>query len=385
MMKHNSRTYAILLSLLFAAWISVPLISDTFSNTRDMLISKTENRMLARRPKLKLTYLDPYPAAYENFYNDHFFLRYELIHLHTLMVGYYLFNNSPVPGEVAFGLDGWLFTTAKEREVYDGRFNLPDDFVEATAAELHERALAYRKKGILFYLAIAPMKCEIYPEFLPSYYTRCRKATFTERVLDCIRKDSLVRLIEMKDSFRGMKKNGLLYYRTDNHWNGLGAWYAYSLIISRIQRDFPAVIPVKRTDFTLSAFRYSAGNLATLAGLKDYIHEMIFKPHILHPRATVSSKYGYKPPPLFGYPAEYELVRTTPDKTLPRIVVIRDSFFTPLMGLFNENFSRSVYIFDGWQYGPNYEIIENEKPDIVLLEVFEPHLSNVLSSLARGK
>jgi hypothetical protein len=381
-MKKTERIYTMVLSLAFVCWISVPLVWDSLINTRKALISKTENRMLARRPKLKLTNPGSFPAAYEKYYNDHFFLRYELIHLNTLVIGYYLFNNSPIPNEVAFGKHGWFFATAKEREVYDGRFNLPDDFVEALVTELHSRALKYQQMGISFYMTVVPMKSEIYPEFLPDYYIRTKKPTFTERVLARIRNDTLVRLIELKDSLLQTKKEGLIFYRTDSHWNGLGAWYAYSFLINRIRKDFPAITPVKRSDFILAGTSYSTGNLATLAGLHDFIHEMMFGPRILHPSAAVAPKHGYKPPPRFGYPGEYEMVSTTNNKTLPRIVVIRDSFFFPLMGLFNENFDRSVYIFDAWKYGPNYKIIENEKPDIVLLEVYEAHLSNVLSSLS---
>ena len=382
-MKRLAHLYTVILSLVFVGWISVPLIYESFTKSLDALISKTENRMLARRPKLKVANLDPYPSAYEKFYNDHFFLRYELIHINTLLAGYYLFNRSPAPKEVAFGSNGWLYTTGKEREVFEGSFNLPDDYVEAMADELHQRAIEYRKIGITFYVTIAPMKCDIYPEFLPSYYIHSLKPTFTDRVTAILRKDSLFNLIELNDSLMEAKKTGALYYRTDNHWNGLGAWYAYSLIINRIRLDFPVITPLNRSDFSLSDYRNSAGNLATLAGLQHFIKELIFNPRILNPRAQEISKFGYRPPKLFGYPAEYELVRSIPDNSLPRIVVIRDSFFTPLIGLFSENFSRSVYIFDGWKYGPNYDIVENEKPDIVLLEIFEPNLSLILSSLAR--
>jgi hypothetical protein len=383
-MQRFNKLYPVLLSIVFVSWISVPLIYESFTKSKDVLISNTENRMLARRPVAKLTHLDPYPAAYEKFYNDHFFLRYELIHLNTLVVAYYLFNRSPVPAEVAFGSNGWLFTTSREREIYDGRFNLPDDFVEALADELHNRALEYRKQGITFYVTVAPMKCEIYPEFLPPYYARTSKPIFTDRIVAILRKDTLYHLIELKDSLLKAKEAGVLYYRTDNHWNGLGAYYAYSCIISRIRQDFPVIRPLARTDFTLAALQFSAGNLSTLAGLHHFIKEMMFNPRVLRPRAQETSKFGYRPPPRFGYPREYEIVRRIPDNSLPRIVVIRDSFFTSMIGLFSENFSQSLYIFDAWKYGPNYEIVDNEKPDIVLLEVFGPNLPNVLTCLARN-
>jgi len=381
-MKTTGKLYTVLLSLVFAGWIGVPLIFDSFPKPGDLLESKSENRMLARRPKMKLTRPDDFPQAYEKFYNDHFFLRYELIHLNTLVVDYYLFSRSPIPLEVAFGANGWLFTTGREREIYDGRFNLPDDYVEAMRTELHGRALEYRKLGIKFYVAVAPMKSEIYPEYLPAYYTRTEKPIFTERVLDLLGKDTLYHLIDLKAPLLEGKKSGEVFYRTDNHWNGQGAWDTYSFITGCMSRDFPSIKPLKRPEIAYVPYRFSTGNLATLAGLQLFIKEFMYHPVVLHPRSAESSKFGYRPPPLFGYPDEYEIVRTVPDNSLPRIVVIRDSFFAPMLDVFSENFRKSVYIFDAWKYGPNYDIVAHEKPDIVLLEIYGPNLSNLLSSLA---
>ena len=56
-----------------------------------------------------------------------------------------------------------------------------------------------------------------------------------------------------------------------------------------------------------------------------------------------------------------------------------------LYPLLSEEFSRTVRIFDAWQYKLNEDIIEKEKPDIVILLALEANLRNLLSSASRFK
>jgi hypothetical protein len=57
--------------------------------------------------------------------------------------------------------------------------------------------------------------------------------------------------------------------------------------------------------------------------------------------------------------------------------MIHDSFGSTLIPFFNEHFSKSVYIFDGWQHAFNEEIVLNEKPDIYIQLVVESLLPNI--------
>ena len=382
-MKSSKLKYPVLFSLLFCLWIAVPLLYDLFSRSKEILISQSENRMLARRPKLACATLSGFPAAYEKFYNDHFVLRWELIHWNSYLVSYLFFHKSPVPAEVDLGLNGWLYTAGKEREVYEGKYSLPESYLEAISNEMSLRSRWYAERGITFYLAIAPMKCEIYPENLPSYCHRSKTGTLTDILLARFRKDTSLRIIELKPAMIAAKEKGLIYYPTDNHWNALGAYWAYKSIASRIQQDFPRVQPLTENDFRIVSERGKGGNLATMIGLYEFLHETFQKTRITHPESVIGVKAGYPSPKGFSYPDEYELVRLNPNTTLPRIVVIRDSFFTALLPYMSENFSKSVYIFDNWKYERQEEIVTKEKPDIVMLMLMESNLSQVLSSLAK--
>ena len=63
-----------------------------------------------------------------------------------------------------------------------------------------------------------------------------------------------------------------------------------------------------------------------------------------------------------------DLVFEQEDTRLPRAVMFRDSFAIWLTPLLSENFSHIRY---SWQYTFDREIIERERPDIVIQEMVE--------------
>jgi len=56
--------------------------------------------------------------------------------------------------------------------------------------------------------------------------------------------------------------------------------------------------------------------------------------------------------------------------------MFRDSFADGLIPYLSENFSRSVYV---WKPKVDLQVIEQEKPDIVIFEVAERYLGSLLS------
>lgn len=370
--------FPVLMTLAFLVLISIPWMATLTMRFRTGDISKDENRVLAQRPGFDPCRPDSFPPAFEKFYNDHFLFRGEMIRLRNRVVASWFGKRSPEPDLVAVGSSGWLFSTGRERAIYEGKVNWSDWYENAMVRELRKRAAWYKARGISFFVTIVPMKSRIYPEYLPKWFRKGTDSTLAERVAKRITGDSMIRFTELQNTLVNAKPQGQLFYKTDSHWNGLGAWIVCRTLIKSICTEFPGITPLPEQDIAMLPQHYGPGDLSRLAGLQDFYTEMTFNPVPGSPKARELPKSGYPPPKLFGYPAEYEQVRGVPDTTLPRIVVIRDSFFSPLLGPFSEHFSRSVFLFDGWHYGPNYNIIEKERPDIVLLQVYEPHLVNII-------
>jgi hypothetical protein len=67
------------------------------------------------------------------------------------------------------------------------------------------------------------------------------------------------------------------------------------------------------------------------------------------------------------------------NQNLPRIMMVHDSFGKFIHPYFRDSFSRSVFIWDKWQYKLNEPIIDAEKPDVYIsmtLESLLPALAN---------
>jgi hypothetical protein len=363
--------YSVIISALFLAWISVPCTIRIFNLVKQDTISKQENRMLAKKPEFNIDLLDPYPVTYEKFYNDHFPFRKLLANFQTREIRLKLLNRPPDLEGLYVGKDGWLFTLY-ERQYWQGTNKYTRDDVKTIAGILHKRALEYRARGIKFYIISPPMKSDVYPEQNPPFYYRVADSVMEDLVAAALKKDTIIKFVCGKDVLLHCKNKELLYRVADSHWNEKGAYFAYANLMDLIHKDFPSVTPLKTSQFTFTDTVVSEG-LAVRLGLEGIYKEHIPKIRLKNKRSHSGEKTGWEPPPEFKGNTGLETVRLVDNPALPKAIIIDDSYGETLMPFLSENFRKSVFLFDGWHYGPNLEIVDKEKPDIVILEIFSAH------------
>lgn len=378
MKKGAGHIYNILYAALFVALIAFPLAGGLTGFYKSEEISKRENRQLAQKPRFDVNWLDPFPTQYEKWYNDHFLFREQLIDLHIWTLLNEL-KESPYPELVTIGKEGWLYDAGKERDLYEGKVHIPPEGYNYIMRELHLRTLWYRARGIRFYVAIAPLKHEIYPECLPDYYRRAPSGTLTDRLVNVIRKDTVIRLITFKDALLAEKKNHRLYSQMDNHWNYIGGYVAYRALMEEIVKDFPQVRPLKEEDFEFKEYDVNWGNLAGMIGLNGKQKETVWHPAFpqLQSRDQTYAPLGLPDP--FPMLNDSAVRRVIPGSDLPSVMVIRDSYSIHLFPYLAETFGRTFMFFDGWNYHMNGDVAVQEDPDIVVLVIFEPYLKNILN------
>ena len=61
----------------------------------------------------------------------------------------------------------------------------------------------------------------------------------------------------------------------------------------------------------------------------------------------------------------------TKDDFLPKVLVFRDSFSDALIPFLAEQFSRGLYMH---AFAPDFDLVEEGQPDIVILEVAQRYL-----------
>lgn len=378
-MKHiKFRQY--LLTLLFLGVLAFPIL-----NRKNLILKdseNTENREPAPKPGLTIKNLDRFPIQYEKFYNDHFSVR------QRLMKSYYdlnllVYHKTPIPDQVVLGKNNWLFLGRDEVDVYTGKNRFTNEELTILKKELEYRQNYMAKQGIKFYFVIAPVKATVYGENMPDNIIKLHEESGGKQLLHYLNQNSTVNCIDLYSIMKRYKQSGLLYFKNDNHWTKRGAFIGAMQIVKTIQKDFPSLNLLNLDSMITNSDTTTSGNLTAMLSKSKLFVDTIIE---LTPKngfyTNEVPKVGYPVVKEFPYPWEYEMVREQKDTTLPQLLLISDSFGGNLFPYISEPFSRSVKIFDSWQFKLNEEIVKAEKPDVVVLIVLESNIRNMLKYLS---
>lgn len=371
------------ISVLFLVLIFFPKI-----NTYLKLISDTQNyekRIMADKPPLNIKNLKDYPQRYESFFNDRFCIRSRVINS-FVNLNVKCFNKSPFPEKLIIGYNKWLYMAGNEIDAYSGKNSLRDGELDTLKRELEFRNAYCKKRNINFYFFIAPEKAVIHPENLPYNFSYKNSDNWGKQLLNYLKEKSNVKTIECYDDLISKKNKNNLYYHNDNHWNHTGAFFANNVICKEINKDFGDIKPLDETGVIYSDTVKADGNLSDMIGnIIEFKNDTNKFPRPLGGfKSTYQSITKYKAPEGFLYSWAYEVRKTKPNAK-HKILIICDSFGENLLPYISESFNTTVKIWDAWSYRLNEDIIEQEQPDIVLLEVHEPLIRNILQNLSFPK
>lgn len=363
----------LLISFPFLALIFFPILNGQFAFIKD--IKNFENRAMAAKPVFKDEKIDSFPKRYEKFYNDNFSLRARMLKTFNYL-SIFILKKIPSDKFVIMGKDGWLFIAGEEFDAFTGKNNLTQKELSDYKNELELRQKYLKERGCKFYFMIAPVKACIYPEKVPARRSARTGPSMGEELLLYLQKNSTINTIDLYKVLKEDKKIYSTYYATDNHWTRPGAFFSANEFISRLQKDFPGISPLSLNDFTIRIKDTLEGNTTKILASGNLFPDTSY---LLSPKKPLSVRgrlKGYKPDEHFAY--KFEEVREIKNSSAPRILIISDSFGTDLFPLLAERFSKTVKIWDNWQYKLNEKIVEIEKPDIVLLLIHEKNLRSLM-------
>jgi len=331
----------------------------------------TENRALAPWPTVELR--ADWFARFDAAFSDRFAARNALIALeHAISVRG--FHSSPV-GNVVLGRDQWLYFAGEDGHALDRHFRgtMPfgDDMVRQLRDELERRRQYLAARGIAYVVSVAPDKATIYPEHLPTWITHMRAPTPLERTAELLKRDPALHFVDLREPLLEAKRSRQVYYRTDSHWNYLGAIVAYEAIMNEVQRvvgvdRLPRIAPPDVPPYVEGVDRYR-GDLARLLGTWTGYEEPDFAPFakvLGDPSRRCARRIDHDDDPGF----EIYVCDRAPAL---RAVVYRDSMAIPLIPLLSENFRRVVYVSSRRL---DRSLIEREHPDVVIDEFVERNL-----------
>lgn len=346
----------------------------TFFNNQWNLIpdrSNKENRKLAYKPSLSTSRFFEYPELYSNYARDNYSFRNFFAFVHAV-ISAKIFQVSPLPNDVIMGKKGWFFDN-EPNVVKDFRKLQPynADQLYVTTQILMQRKNWLANRNIKFYVMITPNKNLVYPELMPDVFTVLdgQGHNYLELLGEHLKIHSSISLINPTDALKQAKLKHDVYYSTDTHWNLYGGFIGYRVLMETMRKDFPLLKPVNENDFIVSSYFNSEGDLAKMCGLQDVFKRKEFVLNFID-----SNKQIHNP--------EYSAInlhytnRNCVDSSDLKLVMFRDSYANYLIPFLNLHFKEANYI---WSYEFLDQVIEREKPDIVIFESLQRFMSYALT------
>lgn len=359
---------------MFSGLIILPTINGVFHFFKEE--NSHENRNKAKLPVFNVSKLDAFVKEYDSYYSDNFSLRENGISFHNKFE-YFLWGVSPVPNEVIVGKNGWFYDKDCT-ENYSGANAFTKEELLQIEEELSYRSEWAASKNIKYYVAIVPSKMNVYPEYLPSKIIKVSNTSQYDQVVS-LDKKSTINIIDIRKNLLSHKNDGYdLFQHTDGHWNDFGAYFGYQEIINRLSKDFPELKPSDLKDYTISLEQRPGGSIVSMINLEKEFPENFVK---LTEKDTIYAYDGIKRP--YERPAtipewDHQIIKVNDHGKKIKCLIIRDSFTLLLIRFLQENFKESVFIHDEWKYRMREDLIEKEKPDVVINIVFETGLNKLI-------
>jgi hypothetical protein len=356
-----------ILIALFLAILAVPGLGLLVGADRAQ-VSEAEMRALTPLPEWswQRDRLATWPDRFQQYFNDRFAFRNELIHLQATVL-WHGFHTSASDTVIA-GKGDWLFYAD------DGGLQ---DYVQAetfTDAQLHQWQMTLERtrdwlasRHTRFLFVLSPDKQMIYPELMPRSLHRLHDDYRADQLLAYMRAHSTVEILDLRPALLEAKPHQLLYHHYDTHWNDRGALIADQQIAARLRQWFPAIEPMRREDFVTSATAPS-GDRTTMLGLID--RGKAAMPGLVPRRGWTATIVSPQHPDPYGEDGTV-ITEVRNGGTGVRAVMFRDSFASRLIPYLSEHFSRILY---QWQNDFDPELVRREHPDVVIQEMVGRHL-----------
>lgn len=247
---------------------------------------------------------------------------------------------------VLLGKDNWLFYKASDDgdsiADYRGTNHYPKEKMKNIKVQLEKQQKFFAGKGIQLLFFIVPNKESVYAEQMPDHIKRKTETTRADKFARYLQENSELDVVYPKKELMAAKQIYPTYYKTDTHWNQVGAFVGIQCLKEYIDGDFQSVTDVK---FVEKKKNY-AGDLAKLCKMTDKYNDDI----------------------------KYALKSSSVDQTLKskkKLLIIGDSF-SDLMPEIARQYFKQVRTAGIWNF--KLSDLEKEKPDVIVWECNERYL-----------
>lgn len=316
--------------------------------SKQLSMDSHENRLMTGLPQVLQSPLRELPRNLDNFLVDNSPFRYQFV-LVNAGLDYALFGTSQ-SDQVLPGKDGP--NAAQPMANYQGLAELNDsaDTLAEASAGLQILSDKLAENGCTLVLDLTPSKDRIYREYMPDGYPIVNEENRTDLLAAYLQSHTTVPVVWRYDMLRSQARQNadrLLYYKTDTHWNAVGALIGLDGIFEALD------MPTRPADsYPVEVGGTTTGDMANVAALY----------------ASLPAEETYVVP---GYDRMFE-------KDSRTVRVIGDSFSEYYMPYLQARFTNS------WREHIDTfttDVAEHPGCDILILEFNERSLDKLLAIL----
>jgi len=280
--------------------------------------------------------------------------------------------------DVIEGKDGWMFLRV-HRGMQGVHPELPFPSAEL---DLWVRSLeAIRKRvearGAAFLVVIAPDKQTVYPDLLPPELPAPRPVSRLDALTARLR-DAGVQVVDVRPVLLAARapdspfSRWPLYWKTDTHWNSLGALLAARSILAELKQRFPGVQVPTDEEIQVETRPAPAGDLVRMRGLQGVSGDLRVDARVKPERCPQTQGYD-----LYAH-SEVNQHQSCPGAPMRGALISHDSMMVAMLPVLAPAFERST-----WSRQPRVDpaLLEVGVPDVVIFEVVERTLWEGLPTL----
>jgi len=273
---------------------------------------------------------------------------------------------------VTRGREGWLFYRV-HRGSQGVRPEEPFSAEELSrwVKAIEERRRLVEARGATFLFLATPDKETIYPDLLPPELPAGRSVSRLDALLARLRSSGVL-VVDLRPALHAARAAGSplshwpLYYRTDDHWNALGALVGSRALLAELGSRFPGLHVPAEADLHVEAIPVGGGDLARMEGLQDAARDVFL-------RFDRSGPCAFDPfhgsiPPSPETPLQQAQTLECPGAPIGRGLILHDSMMVAMIPHLAPAFRRST-----WRLTPTLDpaLLDAEAPDVVILELVE--------------
>lgn len=242
--------------------------------------------------------------------------------------------------QVLLGKEDWLFYKSTEDgdpiSDYQGINHYDEATMQAVADKLTNERNQFANYGIDFYILSIPNKSSVYPEYMPDTIERKDTTSRTDLLMKYLEENTDLNVVDAKPTLVKAKKKRQVYYKSDTHYNQIGAFLTVQALKDKIDGKTDSLKDVKFGKIT----NHYSGDLARLCNMQDTFNNDT--QYQLDP-ATVNTKI----------------------KSGKKILVIGDSYSDEMLSILSQYFAEAQTV-NIWSFETS--LLDEYKPDIVVWE-----------------